>query len=673
MTDDDRSPARVPRVGSPSSRARLLRALRRSRAAAIVRGAAARRAALTARLIAPDRGTQRLRNRTLLALQAARSRRRAIAGIEALSTEIAQLPDPPPTTSSISVVLLIDGSHTGMQLPDVTRPLPDVRRQREVIAVLHGENARAPSFATSVLPTLDGESLAAAAARGARQARGDRLCFALASSEHLGTGLLARLNAALDGDTVAAAAQVVHPVRARSRATPYDGRVRQCGFELAVDDSAPVLVARAAGERPKVSPQPTPIAGASAACLLVDRTAYETAGGLSDYADIDVAMFDLCRRVRTRGDAVDAVVAVSGAIVLDHRPVPSAKSLTRPIPRNAPAWRDLVDDAGPALLREAAPLAETRLRIAITVAAPSRKVAPRWGDWHLARAFSDALLRAGHVVRLQTADAADDPAGRSCDVHCVVRGLAPVRRTRGQRHVLWIISHPEAIEVVELDAADLVLVASTRFAAALQTRTRTPVESLLQATDPVRFRPVPPEPDHRHDVTVVAKSRDQYRTTVADAIASGLRPAIYGSGWEQFVDPALIVSDYVDNEDLARVYSSAGVVLNDHWDSMRDWGFVSNRIFDALACGTPVISDELPEIADLFDGAVPTFRDAAQLRTLVDEVLADPGAARTRARRGRDIVLAHHTFDRRAHEFLDALARHGLDAPPQVRQEQSES
>ena len=136
----------------------------------------------------------------------------------------------------------------------------------------------------------------------------------------------------------------------------------------------------------------------------------------------------------------------------------------------------------------------------------------------------------------------------------------------------------------------------------------------MQATDPARFRPVPSEPTYRHDVTVVAKSRDEYRTAVADAIASGLRPTIYGSGWEQFVDPALIVRDYVDNEDLARVYSSAGVVLNDHWDSMRDWGFVSNRIFDALACGAPVISDDMPEVAELFDGAVPTFRDARRRR-----------------------------------------------------------
>ncbi len=108
-----------------------------------------------------------------------------------------------------------------------------------------------------------------------------------------------------------------------------------------------------------------------------------------------------------------------------------------------------------------------------------------------------------------------------------------MRRTRGQRHVLWIISHPEVIEIAELDAADLVLVASDRFAAELRTRTRTPVESFLQATDTSRFRPFPPDAAHVHDVTVVAKSRDQYRTAVADAIAGGLRPSIYGSGWER--------------------------------------------------------------------------------------------------------------------------------------------
>jgi spore maturation protein CgeB len=174
---------------------------------------------------------------------------------------------------------------------------------------------------------------------------------------------------------------------------------------------------------------------------------------------------------------------------------------------------------------------------------------------------------------------------------------------------------------------------------------------------------MPRDTRHEHDVVVVAKSRDVYRGSVRAAIAAGVRPAIYGSGWEQFVDRSLIVSDYVANDELAAVYSSAGVVLNDHWDDMRSNGFVSNRIFDALACVAPVISDDMPEIRELFGDTVLTYRDG-ELRALVDCTLADRDAATRRAERGRKIVVAGHTFDHRARQFVDALLRHGLHPNP---------
>ena len=647
-----------------------MRRLRRSRGAPVARRAAARLQVGLRRLGAPDGVAQALRARATLALRGARTRRRAVGGYSDLLNAIAQLPPPGPTRSTVSLVVVIEG----------TQPEPALvaaKSATQIIAVLRARDARAPLRATTILPFVEGESPAAAAARGAEHASGDLLCFSTTSAEPAETAWMERLLDALetrktfDHSTVAAAPQLVHPLRSRLHATPDDGRVRQLGLQLAVDDDAPILVARGAGELPTVSAPPTAIAGASATCLLIDRQAYRAAGGLTDYSDIDVATFELCRRVRARGGSV---VVVPSAIVFDHRPVASSAHLTRPIPRDSPAWAALVDDAGPALLREVAPLGDARLRIAITIAAPSRKVAPRWGDWHLAQSFAKALRRRGHVVRVQTADAANDLAGRSCDVHCVVRGLARVRRTRGQRHVLWLISHPEDLDAAELDESDLVLVASRRFAAELRTRTRTPVETMLQATDPTRFRPLSPDPAHRHDVAVVAKSRDVYRSAVADAIASGLRPAIYGSGWERLVEPALIAGDYVANENLPRVYSSVGVLLNDHWESMREWGFVSNRLFDALACGTPVISDDVPETEELFQGAVPMYRDADELRALVDEALAHPDEARERARRGRAIVLARHTFDQRALEFEDTLARHDLiarAAPTRVREPES--
>lgn len=516
-----------------------------------------------------------------------------------------------------------------------------------------------PSLHRSVsIVVIAPDATAANAAARAAVETTDLLCFLPSSSTALETGWLARLAVAVDGvNTVAATPLVVHPLRSARRATPHDGHVRHHGLELDVAGDAPFLRANDAGRPAQIEGPAGRVGGGSAACLVVDRRAYEAAGGLPRFDDLDVAIFELGRRMRDRGGHI---ISVPDAVIVDHRPVPSRAALTEPVSTDAPAWRAYVEARGSELMHEARPLPEGKLRIVITVAAPSEKVAARWGDWHLARAFAAAIRRHGHVVRVQTFDHVDDLAGRACDVHCVVRGLRRVRRTSGQAHVIWVISHPEDIEAPECDEADLVLVASARFAESLRRRTHTPVEVMLQATDVTRFHPVPADPRHTHDVAIVAKSRNVFRPAVADALAAGVRPAIYGSGWKPFVDPTLVVCEYVANEELATVYSSVGVLLNDHWQTMRAEGFVSNRLFDALACGTPVISEDLPEIAELFDGAVLTYRDADELRALIASTLAGRDSARERAARGGELVRHHHTFDHRAEQFLDALRRHEL-------------
>jgi hypothetical protein len=507
-----------------------------------------------------------------------------------------------------------------------------------------------------------GETAAAAAAR-ITSPDADLLCFQLASTAALEPHWQARLAVVIDGTTIVAATPTaVHPLRPGARATPHDGRVRARGVSVAVAESAPLLRADDAGAIPAPNAGTLqPVDGATAACLLVDRRAYEAAGAMPESTEPDIAIFELCRRLRARGGTV---VALADAVVVDGRPVPARRALVEAVATDTEAWRTYVEAHGAELLRAASPRPAGVLRLTFTVAAPSAKVAPRWGDWHLAQAFARSLRKLGHVVQVQTLDHADDLAVRSFDVHVVVRGLRPVRRTPGQAHVLWVISHPESVTAQECDDADLVLVASNRFADELRARTRTPVEVMLQATDTDRFRPVPAEPEHAHDVAVVAKSRDVFRPAVAAAVSEGLRPAIYGSGWEPFVDRELLVRDYVANDELPVVYSSIGVLLTDHWETMRKWGFVSNRVFDALACETPVISEDLPEIAELFDGAVLTFHDAPELRSLTDAVLADRRAARARAARGRALIEARHTFDHRAAQLIDALDRHHLVTPP---------
>jgi hypothetical protein len=583
----------------------------------LLRPARAARAAGT-RLVAPDSRARRLTARAALLARAvsarpARARRRA-----ELARALAAVPAPRPEPRLVSLVLTAE---TG-----VTRP---------------------PSHVTTEVVASAG------------MANGALVCF-LGAGRPLDDGWLAHLTGVVHGDVVAATPMLVRPEAALAGSTPDDLRIAALGYDLTVaGNGAPVLRARAAGCRPDLPYPATAVDAGSCACFVVDRDAFVAAGGIDEALPPDVAIVDLSVRLRAAGYRI---LAVPNALVADLRPVGASSDLVMPFATRASEWNALVARRGPLLMRSAR--GPSPMTVAITTAAPSMKMAPRWGDWHFAGDLGRALRRAGHEVRLQIADSADTAASRSCDVHLVLHGLADVRRTPGQRHVLWVISHPETLTAGAVDAADLVFVASERFARVLRTRTDTPVETLLQATDHHRFRTRHADPRYAHPVVVVAKTRTVVRSIVADALRAGLRPAIYGSGWEGIVPPELIVREYLPNDELPLLYSSAGVVLNDHWDTMREQGFVSNRIFDVLACGTPVISDHLPEIAELFGDAVATYRDPDDLRALVDSVERDPETWRARASAGQALVRREHTFDVRAAALLAALERLGLVDQP---------
>jgi hypothetical protein len=522
------------------------------------------------------------------------------------------------------------------------------RRRRAALETELARLASAPVVSRSVAMTDIGSAPANSDA--------DLLCFVPPSMTSVEDGWVARLATAVCGDVVAATPTMIHPERTGRYITEHDLLVRAEGFDIDLDgEGAPVVSARHAGHAVALARDPSDVVAAPLRGLVVDRRAFEAAGGLAIVDDEDVAGIDLCVRLRRTGGRV---VHVPNAVLVDDRPVRSRVALHEPVDDTGSAWRTLIGRRGPVIAHAARSDTRQARRWVITTSAPSAKVAARWGDWHLAEGLAQALRRAGEDVVLQTLDRADSLASRSRDIHLVLRGLAPVRRTTGQGHIIWVISHPEALATADCDAADLVLVASTRFAEHLRARTSTPVEVFLQATDHQRFTMGPPDPMQEHPITVVAKTRGVMRPIVGDALAAGLRPAIYGGGWRGLVDPSLVIADHVDNAALPSVYRSAGVVLNDHWDTMRAWGFVSNRIFDVLACGTPIVSDHLAEIEGLFGGAVPTYSSSAQLGELVRTLLVNAEDAREVAARGRAIVLGQHTFDHRARQLLYLVQKH---------------
>ena len=500
--------------------------------------------------------------------------------------------------------------------------------------------------------------------------RPDAICLLASHAVPCSPTWIQQLGHALSSEVAVAVPTLVHPERP-GRRTPHDLLTRSRGIVVEIIDGVPRPVSAGAGEVVDVAVSAIDPIAATATCALVDGEMWREVGGLSVDRDADAAAMELCLRIGATGRRISNVPAV---LVSDWRPVDRVEDLACEIPADSPTWRSIVDHHGPALRRSisagstafrghvaAAPQA---CSITVTTAVPSAKLTDRWGDWPFASAFASALRRASHPVLLQTLDQAHDMAGRSNDVQVVIRGLAPVPRTPGQVHVLWVISHPESVTIEEYDGADLVLVASPRFARHVRTLTTTPVEVFLQAPAPSPCPLRSPAAPRPPQVLVVANSRGVRRRVVADAEEAGVPYSLVGGGWDGTVSPDRLVATQVAHDDLPRLYASAELVLNDHWDTMAHWGFVSNRILDVLACGTPGASDHVPELEKMFGDLVPTWRDPSELAEVFEAVSTDASTAHERALAARDLVLEHHTFDQRARELIDLLARHDLLARP---------
>jgi GT2 family glycosyltransferase/spore maturation protein CgeB len=301
---------------------------------------------------------------------------------------------------------------------------------------------------------------------------------------------------------------------------------------------------------------------------------------------------------------------------------------------------------------------ERRLSFCLKIGAPNREVAPLWGDLHFARSLAAELRRRGHRSRIETLDEWEQEEGLLYDVVVHLKGLSQYHPRPGQFNVLWSISHPDELTGEECDGYDLICVASDSFVDVLRERTATPVTLLEQATDPWVMRP-DPRAELAHELVYVANSRGVLRPIARDLLPTERDLAIWGSKWEGLIDTARVIAEHVPNDELRHVYSSAGIVLNDHWDDMREHGYISNRIYDALACGAFVITDEVVGLEQRFGEAVACFSSREELHELIARFLADPHERRRRGELGRQLVLERHTFAHRVDELL-AIVEEGM-------------
>ncbi|MBK5269031.1 MAG: glycosyltransferase [Acidimicrobiia bacterium] len=292
--------------------------------------------------------------------------------------------------------------------------------------------------------------------------------------------------------------------------------------------------------------------------------------------------------------------------------------------------------------------------IAIKISAPTRDVAEAWGDTHFARHFAAALRKQGFRTDIHVLAEWDDQGCQDADIVVHLHGLTPYLPKPGHINVLWITSHLEDISPREVERYDLVLVASSKYAAYLAGQVNVPVQVFHLATDASRFHPHPQQPGSLADVLLAGTTEDATRPLAEYLNARGVD---FDTHHEREVGaiPTSPLDGFLPDERLPGAYRSK-MVVNVQSPDMRQWGFLSNRLFDALASGAFVLSDQVEGLAEAFGDAVPTFDSADGLGALIELYRIDPNGREVLAAQGMSIVREFHTFDARAKVFAELIA-----------------
>lgn len=281
---------------------------------------------------------------------------------------------------------------------------------------------------------------------------------------------------------------------------------------------------------------------------------------------------------------------------------------------------------------------------------------PFWGDFHFGNALSACLQGLGCATRTQYWPNWD--SSEPADALLVLRGLRAADAFDGEfgRKLIWLISHPDDVEDDELRRFDTVLCGSAKHTAELRQR-GFDAHVFLQCTDDRFFFPRIRERSTFDNAFVfVGNWRGGNRSLVGRAMTAQLPLKIWGRVWTRPAHQPFIVDDYYPNPQLGELYRASFCSLNDHWPDMTKYSYVNNRVFDALACALPVLTDPNPGIEGLNLGGIITIAPEDSFDDAIDKLIVNYDSYQEAAYNDSFLVLEQHSFEARAKALLDLLA-----------------
>ncbi len=212
-----------------------------------------------------------------------------------------------------------------------------------------------------------------------------------------------------------------------------------------------------------------------------------------------------------------------------------------------------------------------------------------------------------------------------------------------------------------LQQFDVIWAASNKACDAFQSRVSLPVTLMEDATDLKRFKDAVPATDHPErpndycfNGEFLHSPRDVSR--MLDPAQLPYKFTLYGRGWNDVAWMAPYWKGAPSFGQLPDIYTATKIIVDNASHTNNAWGIVNRQVFDALAAGALVVSNNCLGAQETFGGKLPTFRNQDELYELLHHYLENPKARLAKIKELRNLVVDSHTYHARAKTAADIIS-----------------
>lgn len=296
------------------------------------------------------------------------------------------------------------------------------------------------------------------------------------------------------------------------------------------------------------------------------------------------------------------------------------------------------------------------------------------GDYFTALELAEALEKRGCSVRFLEQTDVEKPweyVGRDVDVLVSMLQFYPLDRMYAVSDHLITVGwarnwFDQWMENPDTARYDLLLASSETARQEMEAVLGRGVGLFPIGTNPARFgadapsgSPVSPEAEALYSCDYCFTGNYfGIRREIEDELAPAELPwrfKIFGDGWQNHPSLSGYACGHLAYEEMPEVYRRAKIVLDDATASTRVTGAVNSRVYDALAAGCLVLSNNERGARETFRGMLPTFHDQASLREQLERYLSDDALRKATVEKLQRFVAENHTYEIRAEQLLSTL------------------